>query len=192
MAERVTEPAFDPRTPAVRLRPAAGAAGRYLLLVLFLIGVFNAVDRHILVVLLEPIRLEFGASDAAMGLLTGFAFVLFYSLSTLPIARLADVRGRRTVILLGLSVWSGMTAVSGFAASYAQLALARVGVGVGEASYLPPSMSMISDRFPPARRTLAMTALSVAFPVGIMISLVVGSRLGLAVGWRRIKAMDSG
>ena len=168
------------------------AAGRRLLLSLFLIAIFNAMDRQILVVLLEPIRLEFGASDAAMGLLTGFAFVLFYSLSTLPIARLADLRPRRTIILVGLSCWSAMTAVCGVAGSFWQLALSRVGVGVGEAAFLPAGMSMISDRFPQERRPVAMAMLMLAFPMGIMISFVVGGRLGEAIGWRMTMVLLGG
>jgi predicted MFS family arabinose efflux permease len=164
--------------------PPSRAAGRRLLLLLFLIGVFNAADRRIIVVLLEPIRLEFGASDTAMGFLTGFAFVLFYSLATLPLARLADARPRRTLILIGLSCWSAMTALCGAAASFWQLAAARVGVGVGEASYLPAGTSMVSDRFPQERRPLAMAVFAVSFPVGMMLAMVVGGRLGQALGWR--------
>lgn len=165
-------------------RPSGRGPARYLVLLLFLVGVFNAMDRHILVVLLEPIRREFGASDTAMGVLTGFAFVLFYSFATLPIARLSDARPRRTIIVVGLTCWSAMTAVSGFVRSFGQLALTRVGVGVGEASFIPAGMSMISDRFPAERRTLAMAMLSLSFPVGSMLSLMVGGRLGAAVGWR--------
>jgi predicted MFS family arabinose efflux permease len=160
------------------------AAGRRLLFLLFLVGLFNAADRRILMVLLEPIRLEFGASDTAMGLLTGFAFVLFYSVATLPIARLADARPRRTIILTGLWCWSALTAVSGIVTSFWQLALARVGVGVGEAAYLPAGMSMVSDRFPHERRTLAMAVFSLSFPIGMMLALVVGGRMGAALGWR--------
>ena len=163
---------------------AAARLGRRMLFVLFLIGVFNAVDRHILVVLLEPIRLEFGASDAVMGALTGFAFVAFYALATVPIARLSDSRPRRVIVLAGLSFWSAMTAATGLATSLWHVAVARLGVGVGEASFLPAGMSMVSDRFPPARRALAIAALSAAYPVGIMTSLVVGSRMGAALGWR--------
>jgi predicted MFS family arabinose efflux permease len=160
------------------------AAGRRLLFLLFLIGVFNAADRRIIVVLLEPIRLEFGASDTAMGFLTGFAFVLFYSLATLPIARLADARPRRTLILIGLSCWSAMTALCGAVTSFWQLAVARVGVGVGEASYLPAGMSMVSDRFPQDRRPVALAVFSVSFPVGMMLAMIVGGSLGQTLGWR--------
>ena len=144
----------------------------------------NAVDRRILSVLLEPIRLELGASDAAMGVLTGFAFALFYALASLPIARLADIHPRRTVMSIGIAFWSFMTAISAFAGSFWQLALARVGVGIGEASYLPAGMSMVSDHFPAHRRTLAMAVFTVSFPVGAMTSLTLGGWLGGTFGWR--------
>lgn len=166
---------------------AAGATpvrSRYVLGVLFLIGVFNAMDRGILGVLLEPIRTEFGASDAAMGLLTGFAFVLFYALAGLPVARLADVYSRRTIISIGLAFWSLMTALAGLAGSLWQLAATRVGVGLGEASYLPAGMSILSDHFPSERRTLPLSVFALAFPVGGMMSLMVGGWLGQTVGWR--------
>lgn len=163
---------------------ASRSAARRLLFLLFLVGLFNAADRRILSVLLEPIRLEFGASDTAMGFLTGFAFVLFYSLATLPIARLADLRPRRAIVLVGLSCWSVLTALSGLVTSFGQLAIARLGVGIGEASYLPAGTSMISDRFPQERRTLAMAVFSVSFPVGMMLTLIVGGRVGEALGWR--------
>jgi len=119
----------------------------YVLGVLFVVYVFNFVDRYILSVLLQPIKEDLGVSDTAMGLLTGFAFALFYTLAGLPIARWADRGTRRSIIALGLAVWSAMTALSGLVQSFWQLALARVGVGIGEASASPASHSMISDLF---------------------------------------------
>jgi MFS family permease len=114
--------------------------------VLFFIALFNAMDRQILAVLLEPIREEFGASGTTMGLLNGLAFS-FYALAVLPIARLADLRPRRAIIAGGLFFWSMMTSASGFVRSFGQLAAARigVGVGVGEAAFIPAAMSITSD-----------------------------------------------
>ena len=103
---------------------------RYVLALLFIAYVFNFIDRQILAILLQPIKEELQVSDSAMGLLTGIAFALFYTCAGIPIARVADHGSRRTIIAIGLSVWSAMTAASGLARSFAQLALMRIGVGV--------------------------------------------------------------
>ena len=164
--------------------PPKRARARYALAVLFLVGVFNLTDRQILAILLEPIRNDLGLSDSAMGVLTGYAFVLFYTLASLPIARLADMYTRRTIIAAGLAFWSVMTSLSGLASSFWQLGLARIGVGVGESAYFSPGLSMISDYFPSARRTLALSVIAVSTQVGIMASLLLGGWLGETVGWR--------
>jgi predicted MFS family arabinose efflux permease len=185
-AERPTSLSGPFLTATVRdtLSPASLRRSRYALFVLFLVGVFNMMDRQLLSVFLEPIRNEFGASDAAMGLLTGYAFVLFYSLASVPLGRLADVHPRRTIIAIGLGFWSLMTSVSGLARSFGQLALMRVGLGVGEATFYPAGMSVLSDTFPPQRRPLALAVYSMSLPVGAMISLALGGWLGQTVGWR--------
>ena len=97
----------------------------YVLGVLFVVYVSNFIDRQILTILVQPIKQEFGASDTQMGFLTGFAFALFYTVAGIPIARWADLGNRRSIIAMGLTVWSGMTALSGLAQSFFQLALAR-------------------------------------------------------------------
>jgi len=182
---RITAAAPTPEPAA--LRPT-GWKSRYALFLLMLVAIFNSADRQILAVLLEPIRQEFGASDTAMGVLNGLVFSLFYAVALLPIARMADLRTRRTIISAGLLFWSAMTSASGLARSFGQLALARVGVGVGEASYLPAAMSTTSDLFPARRRTLAFSVLTLGLPVGAMLSLVVGGRLEEAIGWRMTMA----
>jgi MFS family permease len=96
------------------------------------------IDRQILAILLEPIKHDLGASDTEMGLLTGFAFVLFFALASVPIARAADRYSRRNIIGVALTFWSVMTIVSGYVASFTQLAAARVGLGIGEAAATPP------------------------------------------------------
>ena len=101
----------------------------YVLGVLFLVYVFNFIDRTILAILLEPIKRDLGISDTAMGFLTGFAFAAFYTVAGIPIARWADRGVRRTIIAMGLAAWSVLTALSGLAQNFAQLALARVGSG---------------------------------------------------------------
>src|SRR5690606_78693 len=113
--------------------------------ILFVTYVLNFIDRQLMTILLEPIKQEFGASDTAMGFLTGFAFALFYATLGVPVARLADNWSRRNVIAIAIALWSGMTALCSAAASFGQLALFRVGVGVGEAGGTPPSHSLIAD-----------------------------------------------
>jgi MFS family permease len=142
------------------------------------------MDRQILSVLLEPIRRDLGASDTALGLLTGFAFVSLNALASVPIARVADFRSRRDIIAAALSFWSVMTAAAGLVTSSVQLALTRVGLGIGEAATAPASQSMLSDLFPLDRRTVALTALLVSTPVGFMTAFLAGGVLYEALGWR--------
>src|SRR5512145_996272 len=130
-------------------RPVSAAYANYVLGLLFVVYVFNFVDRQILSILLEPIKADLGVSDTAMGFLTGLAFALFYTVAGIPIARWADSGTRRTIIAVGLFLWSAMTACSGLARNFLHLALARVGVGVGEAAGSPPAHSLLSDYFPP-------------------------------------------
>ena len=118
--------------------PESKAAERryanYVLGVLFLVYVFNFIDRTILSILVEDVKAELGVSDTAMGFLTGMAFALFYTVAGIPIARWADVGTRRSIIALGLVVWSLMTAASGLVQSYAQLVAARPGNDVDDAT----------------------------------------------------------
>ncbi|HYV57811.1 MAG TPA: MFS transporter [Candidatus Nitrosopolaris sp.] len=166
--------------------PAESSPGyaRYVLGLLVLVYVVNFVDRQILVILLHPIKQDLGVSDTAMGFLTGFAFSLFYAVAGIPIARWADTGQRRTVIALGLAVWSAMTAASGLARSFTQLALARVGVGIGEAAGSPPAHSLISDYFPPARRATALAIYSAGLYVGYMVGYLLGGWINEFFGWR--------
>ena len=157
---------------------------RYVLFILTLVYVFNFVDRQILVILQEPIKAELGLSDTQLGLLTGFAFALFYVVVGIPIARWADVGNRRNIVSLALVVWSGMTAVSGLAQNYVQLLLARIGVGIGEAGASPPSHSMISDYYAPEERGAAMSIYSMGLYIGILVGLLLGGWLADKIGWR--------
>jgi predicted MFS family arabinose efflux permease len=165
-------------------RANAPARPWYVVTILFLVTVFNLMDRQILSILLEPIKRDLGASDTVMGLLTGFAFVSFFTLASVPIARAADEHSRRNIIAGALAFWSVMTMLSGLVASALQLAAARVGLGIGEAATLPASQSMVSDLFSPARRITAISMLAVAAPVGIMLAFILGGWLNQAVGWR--------
>jgi MFS family permease len=166
--------------------PAAASPGhaRYALGVLVAVYVFNMVDRNILNVLLEHIKAELGASDLQLGLLVGPAFAIFYAVAGLPIARLADRHSRRMVISLGLAVWSLMTAVSALVRSYPQLLLARIGVGVGEASCSPAAHSLISDYFPPERRGTAFAIYAIGAPLGAVLGFLIGGWVTELFSWR--------
>lgn len=156
----------------------------YVLLILFITYVFNFIDRNIISVLLQPIKLDLNLTNTQMGLLTGFAFALFYTLAGFPIARLADRTSRKSVIAVGLGLWSLMTAASGFAQNYTQLLLARMGVGIGEAAGVPPAHSLISDYFPKNERARALSIFSLGIFVGLMLSFVAAGWMAENYGWR--------
>ncbi len=151
-----------------------GPYARYVLAVLVLVYVFNFLDRQILSILAERIKAGLGATDAQLGYLYGTAFAVFYALFGLPLGRLADVWDRRRLISIGLGFWSVMTALSGLARSFAHLALARIGVGIGEASASPAAYSLLSDYFPRARRATVLAIYS--------SGIYLGSGLGLFLG----------
>lgn len=156
----------------------------YALGLLVLLYVVSYVDRQVLAVLIEPIKQDLGVSDTAMGLLSGLAFALFYTTAGVPIARLADRGIRRDVIVVGVVLWSAMTACCGLARSFVQLAVARVGVGIGEASLSPAAHSMISDLFPPERRATALSIFNMGGNVGVMLGFIAGGWIGETFGWR--------
>jgi len=157
----------------------------YVLAVLTLVYTFNFIDRQLLVILQEPIKADLGLSDTQLGLLTGFAFAIFYVVCGIPIARWADKSVRRSIIALSLAVWSFMTAISGFTQSFFQLLLARMGVGVGEAGGSPPAHSMISDIFKPKFRATALSIYSVGIYIGILFGFMLGGWIAEFFGWRR-------
>ncbi|HEX5068406.1 MAG TPA: MFS transporter [Myxococcota bacterium] len=155
-----------------------------MLAILVVVYAVNFIDRQILSILLQPIKEELGASDLAMGLLTGFAFAVFYTFAGIPIARLADRGSRRAIMAVGIAFWSVLTALSGAARSFGALALARIGVGIGEASATPAAHSLISDYFPPERRTRALAIYNVGSSLGILFGLALGGWLKEVLGWR--------
>jgi MFS family permease len=158
--------------------------GRYALGVLTSVYVFNYIDRQILSILAESIKADLGVSDAQLGYLYGTVFAVFYSLFGIPLGRLADVWDRRKLLAIGLGFWSAMTALSAFARTFPQLALARVGVGVGEASANPAAHSMLSDYFPAARRATVMAVYSTGIYIGTGLGLGIGGLVVDRWGWR--------
>lgn len=156
----------------------------YVLLLLTITYCLNFVDRQLMTILLEPIKNEFGVSDTAMGFLTGFAFAMFYATLGVPVARLADNWSRRNVLAWSLAIWSGLTALCGAATSFSQMALLRIGVGVGEAGGTPPSHSLIADYFPPEKRSSAMSIHATGTQFGILIGMLGGALIADTFGWR--------
>ena len=166
------------------MTPPSRARARVVLGVLFVVYVFNFIDRQILSILIGPIQKDLGVSDTAMGLLSGFTFAIFYTLAGIPIARFSDRGSRRGVIAVCLTLWSVMTAATGLAQSFWQLALARVGVGVGEAGGSPPSHSLLSDYFPPERRATALALYANGIYVGAGLAYLLGGWVVTHFDWR--------
>lgn len=156
----------------------------YVIGILALVYAFNIIDRQILIILQEQIRVELDLMDWQLGTLSGIAFAFIYVALGLPVAHLSERVGRKKVIAVSLFVWSGMTAVCGAAQNFAQLFLARFGVGVGESGGTPPAHSIISDIFPKHRRALALSIYSSGLYMGFLIGYSAGGYLGEMLGWR--------
>jgi len=156
----------------------------YVLALLTLTYVFNFIDRQILAMLMEPIKQEFGVSDTAMGFLSGFAFVFFYTIAGIPVARWADRGSRKTIITLALAIWSAMTAACGLARNFVELAMLRVGVGIGEAGGSPPAHALIADYFPPRLRATALSLYACGVYVGAALAFLAGGWLIEHYDWR--------
>ncbi len=156
----------------------------YVLMMLTLVYVFNFVDRQLIVILQESIKKELHLSDTQLGLLSGFTFAIFYVTLGIPIARFADKTNRKNTVAVSLGLWSIMTAFSGLARNFIQLLFARIGVGVGEAGGSPPAHAMISDYFPPQKRSTALSIYSTGIYFGILIGFLMGGYLNQHLGWR--------
>jgi MFS family permease len=176
--------------------PASGYSW-YVLGVLVLVYILNFIDRQILSILVVDIKRDLGLTDDQLGFLGGAAFAVFYALFGVPLGRLADRWHRVRLLTIGLVLWSAMTALSGFARNYASLSLARMGVGVGEATASPTAYSLISDYFPSRQRATALAIYSSGLYLGGGLSLFVGAKisqiwdaaypgggLGGLVGWQ--------
>lgn len=163
------------QVPASAL-PGAGYRSVVMLL-LFLVYAFNFLDRQIISILAIPIKEDLGLTDEQLGLLGGIAFALLYSTLGVPIAWFADRFNRTWIMTAALTIWSGFTALSGFAQNFTQLFLARVGVGVGEAGGVAPAYTIIADYFPPAERARALAIYSLGIPVGSAFGVIAGSQI---------------
>ena len=149
----------------------------YALGMMTVVHMLSFVDRQILSILAEQIRKDLQLTDAQLGFLYGTAFAAFYTLFGIPLGRLADRWRRGRLMAICLALWSAMTALSGFATSYALLAVARLGVGVGEASVSPAAISMQADLFPQAVRARANAIFSTGVYLGMGLSLPLGGAI---------------
>lgn len=155
----------------------------FALWVLFGINAINFYDRQILSAVAEPIRKEWALSDSVLGLLAT-AFTLLYAVVGLPLGRLADTWSRTRLLGLGCALWSLLTAASGLALNFWQLFVARLGVGVGEASCAPAANALIGDLFPPAQRSRALSVFMLGLPVGMFFSFLISGYVAHEYGWR--------
>jgi MFS family permease len=156
----------------------------YVLAVLTIVYALNIADRFSISTLIEPIRQELRLSDGGVAFLTGVALALFYVSVGIPVAELADRANRRNILAVALALWSGMTALCGLAHNYLQLLVARFGVGIGEAGGTPPSTSMLADKFPPARRPMALTIFALGACLGAWLGSYVAGEAAQRGGWR--------
>jgi MFS family permease len=149
----------------------------YTVAILLCAYIFSFIDRQILNLLVAPVRRDLGITDTQMSLLIGFSFAVFYSVLGLPFGRLADSISRPRLIVIGMFTWSLMTGGCGLITSYSQLFLLRMGVGVGEATLSPAAYSMISDSFPPEKRSVPFSVYTMATYVGGGVAFLLGGLL---------------
>lgn len=139
-----------------------------------LLYINSFLDRTVITLVIDPIKADFGVSDTAVSLLTGLAFALFYSVLGIPMGRLADRRSRRWIIGVGATGWAMMASLCGITQNYVQLFVARMGLGVGEATFVPSAYSMISDYFPRPRLPRAYAVLMLGAPLGSGLAFMIG------------------
>lgn len=162
----------------------SNAYGRYVLFMIFLLAVFNTCDRTIVSVMVDDIKTDLSLSDRQMGFIMGLAFAMVHFIATIPFARLADRWSRPKVMALGMLSWSVMTAVCGLAQNFLQLAVARMGVGVGEAAGGPPAQAMIAEYVAPEKRGRAMSLITLGGLVGLSLGVIYGGWASEHYGWR--------
>ncbi len=174
-----------PQNPAAsEAPPFSRAYTRYAMWLLLGIYVINFLDRQVINILAEPIKEELKLADWQLGLMSGLAFAVFYTVLGIPIARLAERKNRAVIIGSAVAVWSGFTALCATAGNFWQLIAYRIGVGVGEAGCTPPAHSLIVDYMPKEKRASALAFYSMGTPIGSLLGLVMGGIVADAYGWR--------
>ncbi|NYI23638.1 spinster family MFS transporter [Sphingobium indicum] len=171
-------------TSGKAVRPDGGRTALFAIALLTMVSFFNYMDRMVLAVVLEPMKHELGLSDGELGLLSGVAFAVVYATMGIPLGRLADRTSRTRLLAACLGFWSVMTFATGLARNFAQLFLARVGVGIGEAGCAPAAHSLIGDYFPAHRRALGISLFQAGGIAGVSIGLMVAGTIAHSYGWR--------
>jgi MFS family permease len=159
---------------------------RYVTVLLLLVYIFNQVDRAIFGIVMEAIKREFALSDTQLGFVGGFALFFFYALLGIPVARWADRSHRVNIMSAAIALWSGVVTISAAVTSFWQFALARVGVGIGEAGFSAVAQSVLTDYHPnsSAERTRALSIFMLALPLGPAVSNLMGGWINEGYGWR--------
>ncbi len=170
--------------PSPLITPVSTAYRRYALWILLIIYTLNFLDRQVVNILAEPIKQELGLADWQLGMMTGLAFAIFYTVLGIPIARLAERKNRPVIIGVSVAAWSFFTVLCGFAQNFWHLILARIGVGVGEAGCTPPAHSLITDYVPKEKRASAIAFYSIGTPLGSLLGMAMGGLVADAYGWR--------
>lgn len=171
-------------TPSPVINPVSTGYRRYALWVLLIIYTLNFLDRQVVNILAEPIKRDLGLADWQLGMMTGLAFAIFYTVLGIPIARLAETKNRPFIIGASVAAWSAFTVLCGFTQNFWQLILARIGVGVGEAGCTPPAHSLITDYVPREKRASAIAFYSIGTPLGTLAGMAMGGLVADAYGWR--------
>jgi predicted MFS family arabinose efflux permease len=157
---------------------------RYMLFILTLVYACHLIDRTIVLVLLDPIKHEYGLSDTQLGLFSGFIFAMGTVAAALPLGTLADRRSRKTILGICIAIWSTMTLLCGFAWSYGSLLALRFGVGAAEAGLQPTALSMVADEVPARKRAKAVAIVHIGSPLGTLVGFVLGGWIASHMGWR--------
>jgi predicted MFS family arabinose efflux permease len=153
-------------------------------MILCFVYVINFLDRQLLSILAKPIQDELGVTDGQLGLISGLYFALFYCVLAIPVGWIADRTNRAKLLSIACAVWSAATVACGMSANYAQLAAARMAVGVGEAGGVPPSYAIISDYFPPGQRGTALGIFNFGPGIGMALGVAFGASIAAAYSWR--------
>lgn len=165
--------------------PKVTQRNHFTLALLAMVYIFSCIDRNVIAIVIEPIKQEFGASDTMMGLLSGLAFAVLYSLLGVPLGRISDQGAdRRKMISICCGLWSLATIACGMATSFWHLLTARMAVAIGEAGGMAPSVSYVSDLYPKSKRSLAMSVFMLGPHLGILIAMLVGGYIAQTYGWR--------
>jgi predicted MFS family arabinose efflux permease len=179
-AGELTNPAAQPA--ASQARP--GAHAWFVLLVLCFVYVINFLDRQLVSILAKPIQDELGVTDGQLGRISGLYFALFYCVLAIPVGWIADRTNRVRLLSFACALWSAATMACGVASNYAQLAAARMAVGVGEAGGVPPSYAIVSDYFPPGTRGTALSIFNLGPPIGMTLGVAFGASIAASYSWR--------